>query len=58
MHDGMMVPGVVTSESDSKMQPMESALYAKLVMLGLVPGIHALLPSSKKDVDGRDEARP
>jgi hypothetical protein len=27
----------------------------KLVMPGLVPGIHVF---SKKDVDGRDEARP
>jgi hypothetical protein len=28
------------------------------VMPGLVPGIHVLLQLDKKDVDGRDEARP
>jgi hypothetical protein len=28
------------------------------VMPGLVPGIRVLGRSSKKDVDGRDEARP
>jgi hypothetical protein len=30
----------------------------KLVMPGLVPGIHVFAASGKKDVDGRDEARP
>jgi hypothetical protein len=40
------------------MQPMEWALLAELVMPGLVPGIHVLTTLSKKDVDGRDEARP
>jgi hypothetical protein len=28
------------------------------VMPGTVPGIHVLLSFGKKDVDGRDEARP
>jgi hypothetical protein len=28
------------------------------VMPGLVPGIHVFFCASKKDVDGRDEARP
>jgi hypothetical protein len=28
---------------------------AKLVMPGLVPGIHVLTASSRKDVDGRDK---
>jgi hypothetical protein len=38
---------------------MEWELIAKLVMPGLVPGIHVLATIlSKKDVDGRDEARP
>ena len=32
--------------------------FGYLVMPGLVPGIHVLLHLSKKDVDGRDEARP
>jgi hypothetical protein len=27
-------------------------------MPGLVPGIHVLARQGKKDVDGRDEARP
>jgi hypothetical protein len=31
--------------------------FQKLVMPGLDPGIHAFA-ASKKDVDGRDEARP
>jgi hypothetical protein len=35
----------------------EIGRYSKLVMPGLVPGIH-VLAASKKDVDGRDEARP
>jgi hypothetical protein len=30
----------------------------KLVMPGLVPGIHVFECQIKKDVDGRDEARP
>ena len=30
-----------------------TGLYAKLVMLGLVPGIHVLAHLSRKDVDGR-----
>jgi hypothetical protein len=29
----------------------------KFVMPGLVPGIHVLATSKKKDVDGRDEPR-
>jgi hypothetical protein len=29
-----------------------------LVMPGLVPGIHVLPASGKKDVDGRGEVRP
>jgi hypothetical protein len=32
-----------------------AALYAEVVMPGLVPGIHVLLNLSSKDVDGRDE---
>jgi hypothetical protein len=32
--------------------------FVSLVMPGLVPGIHVLVTSDKKDVDGRDEARP
>ena len=40
------------------MEPMDPALYAKLIMPGLVPGIHVLLHLIKKGVDGRDEARP
>jgi hypothetical protein len=36
-------------------QPILRAI-AKLVMPGLVPGIHVLaFPQSKKDVDGRDK---
>jgi hypothetical protein len=31
------------------------AIGAKLVMPGLVPGIHVLLYLSQKDVDGRDK---
>ncbi len=34
---------------------MELGFLAKLVMPGLVPGSHVLLPSSQKDVDGRDK---
>jgi hypothetical protein len=30
-------------------------LLAKLVMPGLVPGIHVLLHLDKEDVDGRDK---
>jgi hypothetical protein len=30
----------------------------KFLMPGLVPGIHVFLHLKKKDVDGRDEARP
>jgi hypothetical protein len=30
----------------------------KLVMPGLVPGIHVVSSAFKKDVDGPDEARP
>jgi hypothetical protein len=33
----------------------ETGLTAKFVMPGLVPGIHVLQASSKKDVDGRDK---
>jgi hypothetical protein len=33
------------------------AMLLTIVMPGLVPGIHVLL-LAKKDVDGRDEARP
>ena len=40
------------------MQPMDKGFLEKLVMPGLVPGIHVFAASSKKDVDGRDEARP
>jgi hypothetical protein len=29
--------------------------YGEVVMPGLVPGIHVLKTSSKKDVDGRDK---
>jgi hypothetical protein len=36
---------------------MKSVSVAKLVMPGLVPGIH-VLAALKEDVDGRDEARP
>jgi hypothetical protein len=34
---------------------MTIALVHDLVMPGLVPGIHVLHHSSKKDVDGRDK---
>ena len=37
------------------MQPIECVLLAKVVMPGLVPGIHVLRPKRKKGVDGRDE---
>ncbi len=30
----------------------------EFVMPGLVPGIHVYTTSNKKDVDGRDKARP
>jgi hypothetical protein len=34
-------------------------LLIVIVMPGLAPGIHVFsVPKSKKDVDGRDEARP
>jgi hypothetical protein len=33
-----------------------SPLYLSFVMAGLVPAIHALLSSSKKDVEARHEA--
>ncbi|MDB5638535.1 MAG: hypothetical protein JWP51_3443 [Bradyrhizobium sp.] len=35
-----------------------SLLRADCVDLSAMPGIHVLLHLSKKDVDGRDEARP
>jgi hypothetical protein len=34
---------------------MKSGTFGWLVMPGLVPGIHVFVPSSKKDVDGRDK---
>jgi len=34
---------------------MKRGSLTKLVMPGLVPGIHVLPDSNKKDVDGRDE---
>jgi hypothetical protein len=37
------------------MQPIECVLLAKVVMPGLVPGIHVLRANRKRDVDGRDE---
>ena len=37
------------------MQPVEQGFLAKLVMPGLVPGIHVLAPLKQKDVDGRDK---
>ncbi|SHK06133.1 hypothetical protein SAMN05444159_2312 [Bradyrhizobium lablabi] len=37
------------------MQPMEPVVLVKLVMPGLVPGIHVLQVENKKDVDGRDK---
>ena len=37
------------------MQPIECVLLAKVVMPGLVPGIHVLRTNRKRDVDGRDE---
>jgi len=37
---------------------MELDFGIQLVMPGLVPGIHVLLFDRKKDMDGRDEARP
>jgi hypothetical protein len=45
-----------SSEPDRKKQPIEPGLVVKLVMPGLVPGIHVLrCGSKKKDVDGRDK---
>ena len=44
-----------SSEFDLKKQPMKWASQAKLVMPGLVPGIHVLTPVDDTDVDGRDE---
>jgi hypothetical protein len=38
-----------------KKQPTELGFLAKLVMPGLVPGIHVLLPLSQEGVDGRDK---
>jgi hypothetical protein len=32
-----------------------SSFKGRSVMPGLVPGIHVLLPSEDKDVDGRDK---
>ncbi len=49
---------------DAAQKPVRNAAnrtspLATLVMPGLVPGIHVLLLRfGKKDVDGRDEARP
>jgi hypothetical protein len=37
------------------MQPIEPRLISKLVMPGLVPGIHVFIHLSRKDVDGRDK---
>jgi hypothetical protein len=37
------------------MRPIEPGFVVKLVMPGLVPGIHVLRCGSKKDVDGRDK---
>jgi hypothetical protein len=39
----------------TRMQPIEWALLAKVVMPGLVPGIHVLKAKPQEDVDGRDE---
>jgi hypothetical protein len=37
------------------MQPMKLSIAYRLVMPGLVPGIHDFQLRRKQDVDGRDE---
>jgi len=39
----------------TRLKQQELGFLAKLVMPGLVPGIHVLLPLSQEDVDGRDK---
>jgi hypothetical protein len=38
--------------------PTKKGFAIWFVMPGLVPGIHVLAATNKKDVDGRDKARP
>jgi hypothetical protein len=38
-----------------RLRPVRRGTLISLVVPGLVPGIHVFVPTSKKDVDGRDK---
>jgi hypothetical protein len=52
-------PGPISAAGERPAFASPRPTDSNLVMLGLVPGIHVFAtPQAKKDVDGRDEARP